>query len=103
MAINFFKNHRNTEGNVEHEFSVNGVTFFESYIVNKQRGISPKEFEDLPDGTWFMSAKITNDEVWENIKNGMLNGFSIDISNIDLKEEKEIDTIEELIKYLNNN
>ena len=28
MALNFFKNHRNTEGNVEHQIPVNGITYF---------------------------------------------------------------------------
>lgn len=105
MAINFFKNHRNTEGNVEHQIPVNGITFFESYILNKERGIVPKEFESLPDGTWMMSAKVNNDNVWDAIKSGELNGFSIDISNIDLREEqsKVLDTIEDLFEYLKNN
>lgn len=101
MALNFFKNHRNTEGNVEHQIPVNGITYFESYIVNKDRGIAPKEF-DLPDGTWFLSAKVDNDDVWELIKNGELTGFSIDIANIRFKEESEIDTLEDFINYLKN-
>lgn len=103
VAINFFKNHKNTEGNVEHQFSVNGVTFFESYLINKERGIAPKEFEDLPDGTWVLSAKITNEDVWNAIKNGELTGFSIDMSNVGYKETKEIDSLEELLEYLKNN
>lgn len=100
MALNFFKNHRNTEGNVEHQIPVNGITYFESYIVNKDRGIAPKEF-DLPDGTWFLSAKVDNDDVWELIKNGELTGFSIDIANIRFKEERVIDTLEDFVEYLN--
>lgn len=103
VAINFFKNHRNTEGNVEHQFSVNGVTFFESFLLNKERGIAPVEFKDLPDGTWVMSAKITNENVWDAIKSGELTGFSIDMSNVGYKETKEIDSIEELLEYLKNN
>lgn len=103
VAINFFKNHRNTEGNVEHQFSVNGVTFFESYLLNKDRGISPVEFNDLPDGTWVLSAKITNEDVWNAIKAGELTGFSIDMSNVGYKETKEIDSIEELLEYFKNN
>lgn len=101
MAINFFKNHRNTEGNVEHQVPVNGITYYESYIINKERGICPVEFEDLPDGTWVLSAKVNNDDVWNLIKSGDLTGFSIDVSNISFKEDKPIDSLEELIEYLN--
>lgn len=103
MAINFFRNHRNTEGNVEHQFPVNGITYFESYLMNKERGIVPKEFADLPDGTWLMSAKINEESVWNLIKEGEINGFSIDISNVGFKDKKEIDSLEELLDYLTNN
>lgn len=103
VAINFFKKNRQNEGNVEHEFSVPGITFFESYILNKDRGLAPKEFEDLPDGTWMLSAKVNDDATWELIKDGTLTGFSIDMSNVAFKEEEEekaIDSLEDLMKYL---
>lgn len=100
MALNFFKHHKNTEGNVEHQLPVNGITYYESYLVNKERGIAPKEF-DLPDGTWFLSCKVENDDVWDLVKNGELTGFSIDISNVQLEDEKTIDSLEEFMEYLN--
>lgn len=103
MALNFFKSHRNTEGNVEHVVPVNGITYFESYLLNKERGLAPKEFENLPDGTWILTAKVENDDVWDLVKSGELTGFSIDISNIRFGEEREIDKLEDLIDYLNNN
>ena len=103
MALNFFKAHRNTEGNVEHAVPVNGITYFESYLLNKERGIAPKEFENLPDGTWILTAKVENNDVWDLVKSGELTGFSIDIANIEFKDEKEIDTLEDLMEYLNNN
>lgn len=103
MAISFFRNSRQNAGNVEHQVPVNGITYFESYIIDKERGICPKEYENLPDGTWMLSAKVTNDEVWDLVKEGSLTGFSIDVSNVQFKEEKEIDTLEELLEYLNNN
>lgn len=103
MAISFFRNSRQNAGNVEHQIPVNGITYFESYIIDKERGICPKEYENLPDGTWMLSAKVTNDDVWNMVKDGSLTGFSIDVSNVQFKEEKEIDTLEELLEYLNNN
>lgn len=103
MALNFFKNHRNTEGNVEHQMPVNGITFFESYLLNKDRGVAPKEFENLPDGTWILSAKVDNDDVWNLVKDGTLTGFSIAIHGVSLKEEREIDSLEEFLEYLEEN
>lgn len=102
MAVNFFEHSRQNAGNVEHQVPVNGITYFESYIIDKERGICPKEFEDLPNGTWMLSAKVNNDEVWEMVKDGTLTGFSIDASNVQFKEEKVIDTLEDFLEYLNN-
>ena len=99
FAVEFFRSGRENEGNVEHQLSVKGVTFFESYIKDGNRNIAPKEFEDLPDGTWFMSAKIDNDEVWDSIKNGEIKGFSIDL-RAPIYPEEEIDSVEELMDYL---
>ena len=103
MALRFFKDHSNTNGNVMHEVEVNGVTYFESYILNKERNIAPVEFSDLPDGTWIMSAKIENDELWNAIREGKIRGFSIDAVLTVRPAKDEIDTLEDLLDYLNNN
>lgn len=102
VAINFFQHNRQNEGNVEHQFPVNGITFFESYILNKERGLVPKEFEDLPDGTWMLSAKVNDDATWQLIKDGTLTGFSIDMANVTFKEDKVIDDLDEFLEYLKN-
>lgn len=100
MALRFFQDHKNTEGNVMHEVNVDGVCYFESYLVNKERGIAPKEFSDLPDGTWFMSAKIENEELWGLIKEGVIRGFSIDAVLTSTPAKDEIDTLEDLMEYI---
>lgn len=103
MAIEFFRRDTQNNGNVMHQIDVNGVTFFESYIINKERGICPVEFSDIPDNSWVVTAKIDNDELWELIKKGEIRGFSIDCT-AQFKESKSdtIDTIEELVDYLKN-
>lgn len=98
-AIKFFKDKREGEGNIEHQWSVNGITFFESYLLNKDRNIAPVEFADLPDGTWILSAKVENDNVWELIKDGSLRGFSVDIQSTISVEDKAIDSVEDLMDY----
>ena len=100
-AIKFFKDKREGEGNVQHNLGFNGITFYESFLLNKERGIMPAEFNDLPDGTWFLSAKVENDDVWQLIKDGTLKGFSVDIQTTLSEEEKEIDNLEDLMEYLN--
>lgn len=102
MELRFFKDHSNTNGNVMHQVEVDGVTYFESYIINKERNIAPVEFADLPDGTWVMSAKIENDELWGLIKDGTIRGFSIDAVLTVKPAKDEIDDLDELLDYLNN-
>lgn len=56
-----------------------GLTIFESFIVDSERGISPmKGFEDAKDGSWFLSAKVEDEAVWEKIKAGEVKGFSVE-------------------------
>lgn len=102
MAIEFFRENSQNNGNVEHSIDVKGVTFFESYLLNKERGINPVEFSDLPKGTWIVSAHIENDDLWNLIKDGTLQGFSIDCAAA-FKETKALDTLEEFFEYLKNN
>jgi hypothetical protein len=35
-------------------------------------------YEDAPDGSWFISAKVDNEEVWAKIKAGDFKGFSVE-------------------------
>ena len=99
MAIEFFKRDTQNNGNVMHQVDVDGITFFESYLLNKERGLCPKEFEDLPDGSWLVTAKVDNEDVWNLIKEGELKGFSISVV-ADFKEEKIVESLEELLDYL---
>lgn len=81
IALKYFKKDYQKNINLFHDpnLSVDGVTIFESFISDSKRGIQPmKGFEDLPDGTWFISAKVENPEVWAKIKSGEVKGFSVE-------------------------
>lgn len=61
------------------EAQVNDVTIFNSFISDAELGISPlKGFEDVADGSWFISAKVNNEEVWQQVKAGSIKGFSVE-------------------------
>ena len=106
MALEFFKRDKQNNGNVMHQFDVEDITFFESYLLNKERGITPIEFKDLPDGTWIVTAKVENPDVWNLIKSGDIKGFSIDcrVMYNESKPEtlKEIDSLDEFFEIINN-
>lgn len=81
IAVKFFKKDYQKNLNLFHDpnLPVEGVTIFESFVSDSSRGIMPmKGFEDLPDGTWFISAKIDNDSIWQKIKAGEVKGFSVE-------------------------
>lgn len=59
--------------------AVDGVTMFESWIVDRAKGKMPmKGYEDAADGSWFGSYKVNNDKVWSEIKAGKYKGFSVE-------------------------
>lgn len=104
MAIEFFKRDTQNNGNVMHSVDVPGVTFYQSFINDKALGINPVGFEDVPEGSWFVTAHVDNDDVWSLIQKGELRGFSIDCTAAFIKEEeKPLSTLEDFIEYLNNN
>ena len=77
--------------NLQHDDNrfVDGIYMIESYITNKERGITPVEFADIPDGSWVCSYKVDNEELWNEIVNGnKLNGFSLQ-GMFDLQEHFE--------------
>ena len=69
--------------NIQHDeatLSNTDAILVESYFVNKERGIVPNEFANVTDGSWITSYKILNEDIWQQIKDGDLKGFSIEIS-----------------------
>jgi hypothetical protein len=95
IAIKFSKKKYHSKVNLMHDKPVNGVTMFESFIVDKKRGIQPMAgFEDVADGSWFGSFYVENEEVWKGIKSGEYKGFSVE-GLFDYAEEKPEMTNEE--------
>jgi hypothetical protein len=66
--------------NTHHKTPIaDGVSLFESYIIDRERGVMPpKGFEEVADGSWFVSYLIDNDEVWAKVKSGEFKGFSVE-------------------------
>ena len=84
---------------------VDDVFMFESFIINKERGIStPIGHDELPDGSWFGSFKVNNLEVWKQIKDGTFQGFSVEglfgQDHIGDKDESVIAEIQDAIQGL---
>jgi hypothetical protein len=79
--LNFQRNNLNTNTNIMHQTNqfAKGVFVCESIFVDSERGAKAHEgFTNEADGSWFISMKIENDEVWQQVKEGKFKGFSIE-------------------------
>ncbi len=75
----FFKQGYSNKINLMHDQEMDGVYVIESLIIDNERGsIAPKEFEKVPDGSWWGSMRVENNEVWELVKTGQVKGFSVE-------------------------
>lgn len=65
---------------LEHQAELYGLSVVESWIVEDEvHDKSVKYGMELPVGTWMVSMKVNNDDVWENyVKTGLVKGFSIE-------------------------
>jgi hypothetical protein len=75
----FFKKGYQAKVNIEHGKKAEGVYMFESYIIDRERGVNPPTgFEDVVDGSWFGSFKVENEKLWGEVKAGTFKGFSVE-------------------------
>lgn len=78
--VKFQKNNKAQNVDTEHNgILLNGMTLFENFQIDASRGIhSPTtEPETLSEGDWYGSYYIEDDNIWNNCKKGIFNGFSI--------------------------
>jgi hypothetical protein len=73
---------------------VAGVTMIDSYIIGGNKNpTAPEVFKNLnlQDGTWIASYYVENNEVWNKVKSGEFQGFSVegifDRSQIDVRKK----------------
>lgn len=56
-----------------------GIEPLEFYIKDSKRGIAPKGYDDVADGSVFATYHISNDSVWKACKDGTFKGFSVEV------------------------
>jgi len=104
IVYKYMRNGFNSNTNLMHDdrARLDNVFVFESMLIDKDRGIvAPEGFEDAPDGSWFGSMYVGNDEVWKQIKEGTFSGFSVEgifkPSKVVSVEEETIEKIKRLL------
>jgi hypothetical protein len=91
----FFINGNQNKATLEHQMDVQGTSVVESWIIEGEQDKSRMYGMDLPVGTWMVSMKILNDELWEGyVKSGKVKGFSIEGYFVDKVEASKHDAKE---------
>ena len=76
----FYKNSNHQNATLEHKDKLNGMTVYESWIVeDTQFDKSRKYGLNVPVGTWMVTMKVDDENIWqEYVKNDKVFGFSIE-------------------------
>jgi hypothetical protein len=103
----FLMNANQNNSTLEHSQKLKGMSVVESWIIEGENDKSKNYGFDLPQGTWMISMKVNNDEIWDKVKLGEVKGFSIEgyfadryemnLKNIDMEEKAMVEKIKELI------
>ncbi len=106
LAQKYLKNKYNDAVTVEHEKRIDGVSLVESWITESTtKDKSALYGFSVPIGTWMGIFKVTDDKVWQQIKEKKFSGFSIEglfshslvaAAKVELElMEKDIDTLDD--------
>jgi len=75
----FMKEGLTNQTNLMHDSQADGVYIIESLIIDKKRGVlAPENFEKVPDGSWWGSMRVENEDIWQQVKDGTFKGFSVE-------------------------
>lgn len=87
LAYEYLMNGRMYSVTTDHKDVADDICLVESWIKTSENDKSKDYGMNVPDGTWLVSMKVENKEVWERVKAGELRGFSIE-SFVNLDEIK---------------
>jgi hypothetical protein len=99
----YMKNLRANNVTIDHEKPVNGVSLIESWIVEDPKNDKSNIYGlNAVKGAWVVKMKIYNDEVYEGVKLGKFNGFSIEgmFDGLDQLKMSELTEEEKLIEEI---
>ena len=75
----FFIKSKHQNSTFEHSFELSDMSVVESWLIEDPNKDKAAAYGfDLPKGTWMVSMKVLNDDVWRAVKEGEVKGFSIE-------------------------
>lgn len=103
LAQDFLANDYQHNITIAHQQGVDDIVVVESWIKTSENDKSVGYGLNEPIGTWFISVKVNNEEIWNKVKNGDYKGFSIEAmvgldENLELNNQLSMN--EELIEKL---
>lgn len=103
----FFQNSNQNESTLEHEVALNGLSVVESWLVEDDEKDKSRIYGlDVPVGTWMVSMKVNNDDIWNNyvktkkVKGFSIEGFFVDKVDFSAQEISEEDAAAEVLLML---
>lgn len=103
----FLKNKNQDKATFEHVETIQGMTVVESWLVDDTKTDKSALYGfSMPKGTWMMSMKVDNQEVWDMVKGGTVKGFSIegyfaDKLNMSKRALTKHEQVKEILKQWN--
>ena len=105
----FLMNSNQNNATLEHEKELKDLSIVESWIVEDANMDKSKKYGlDAPVGSWVVSMKVNNPEIWTYfVKTGKVKGFSIegyfaDKLEMSLQKEKELELLEQIKSIILN-
>lgn len=95
MSQEFMQNYHQKDITIDHEKMASDITMVESWLktdLYKDKSVALGLNAELPVGTWFVGMKINQIDVWERVKKGEIQGFSVEsmISLEDFSKQEEL-------------
>jgi hypothetical protein len=102
----FLMNSNQNNATYEHDQKLKGLSVVESWIIEDSKTDKSRLYNfNLPVGTWMISMKVNNEDVWKDVKDGKVKGFSIegyfaDKLEMSLQEQEEQELINKIVEIL---
>ena len=97
----FFRNNNQNNATLEHAEVLENMTVFESWIVEDPEFDKSKKYGlEVPEGTWMVSMKVDDKDVWDNyVKDNKVFGFSIEgkFANVLRKESSDMNFSDQVL------
>jgi thiol-disulfide isomerase/thioredoxin len=75
----FLKHNKQNEHTLEHQEEIDGLSVVESWIVDDKKHDKSRIYGfSVPVGSWMVSIKVNNDDIWKQVKEKSIKGFSIE-------------------------